>query len=198
LTATFRSATVGSTDPRRGAMRRFILIPAVLAALAVMPAAVFAQGAPDEQERFTDEFVDPDFCGTGTAVDVVEQTVFQIWGLEGEDTFKVTFRSRVAITYGDTTVYALSTGRIDVYRVEGEFPGPRTDHVAETGVRSMLRVPGQGVVTIDHGLLTYLASFDENGDFVDVEVLKDAGGHPDFFDPVWCEAATEALGIPTP
>jgi len=178
-------------------MRRFVLIPAVLVALAVMPATVSAQGAPDEQERFTDEFVDPDFCGTGTPVDVVERTVTNIWGLEGEDTFKITFRSKVAITYGDITIYALNTGRVDVHRVEGEFPGPRTDLVNETGVRSMLRVPGQGVVTIDHGLLTYVVSFDENGDFVDLQVLKDAGGHPDFYDPVFCEAATEALGIPT-
>jgi hypothetical protein len=177
-------------------MRRFILIPAVLVALAVMPAAVSAQGPPDEQGRFTDEFVDPDFCGTGTAVDVVVKSVFNLWGLEGEDTFKVTFSDKITLTYGDTTIYALNTGRLDVQRVAGEFPGPRTDLVVETGVRAMLRVPGQGVVTIDHGLLTWLASFDENGDFLSFEVLKDAGGHPAFGTEVWCEAAIEALGIP--
>jgi hypothetical protein len=27
-----------------------------------------AQGAPDERPRFTDEFVDEDFCGTGATV----------------------------------------------------------------------------------------------------------------------------------
>ncbi len=176
-------------------MRHFILIPAVLIALAVMPAGASAQGPPDERERFTDEFVAPDFCGTGASVQVVESTVANVW--EGEDTFKLTFRSSLALTYGDTTVYALNTGRVDVQRVEGEFPGPRTELVVETGVRAMLRVPGQGVVTIDHGYLEYLVSFDENGDFVGVQVLKDAGGHPAFYDPVWCEAAVEALGIPT-
>jgi len=40
-------------------VRRFILIPAVLAVLAVLPAPASAQGghgAPDFQDRFTDEF----------------------------------------------------------------------------------------------------------------------------------------------
>ena len=179
-------------------MRRCVLIPAVLVLLAVaMPAVASAQGAPDFRDRFTDEFTDDDFCGTGASVDIVDKVVFSVWGLEGENTFKQTFRDRVSFTYGDTTIYAQSAGRVDVYRVEGEFPGPRTDHVVETGVRAQLLVPGQGAVTLDHGLLEYVVSFDENGDFVDAEVLRDAGGHPAFDSDVFCEAAIEALGIPT-
>src|SRR5215216_6613696 len=58
------------------------------------------------------------------------------------------------------TITRWTQGAVDVQRIEGEFPGPRTDLVVETGVRSMLRVPGQGVVTIDHGLLTWLSSFE--------------------------------------
>jgi hypothetical protein len=175
-------------------MWRFILVAAVLVGLAVVPAAASAQGAPDERERFTDEFVDEDFCGTGVSVQVVERVVANVW--EGEDTFTLTFRSTAAITYGDTTVYALSAGREDV-RAEGQFPGPRTELVVVTGVRAMLRVPGQGVVTIDHGYLEFLASFDESGEFVGLEVLKEAGGHPAFQSEVFCDAAVEALGIPT-
>ena len=182
-------------------MRRFILMPAVLVMLlAVLPAAASAQaghGAPDFQDRFTDEFVDDDFCGTGASVEIVENTVGNGWGLEGEDFFKLTFRSRLSFTYGDTTIYAQNAGRIDVQRVEGEFPGPRTDLVVETGIRAALRVPGQGTLTLDHGYLSYLVTFDENGDFVSVEVLKDAGGHPAFDSDVFCEAAIDALGIPT-
>lgn len=181
-------------------MRRFILIPAVLAVLAVLPAPASAQGghgAPDFQDRFTEEFVEEDFCGTGASVEVVESTVANGWGLEGEDFFILTFRTRLSFTYGDTTIYAQNAGRVDVQRVEGEFPGPRTDLVVETGIRAALRVPGQGTLTLDHGLLSYLVSFDENGDFVGVEVLKDAGGHPAFDSDVFCDAAIEALGIPT-
>jgi hypothetical protein len=182
-------------------MRRFILIPAVLVALAVMPAAASAQGghgAPDFQDRFTDEFVDDDFCGIGAGVEIVESTVANGWGMEGEEFFKLTVRTRISFTYGDTTIYAQNAGRIYAQRVEGEFPGPRTDLLAETGVRAALRLPGQGTLTLDHGLLSYLISFDEDGEFVAVEVLKDAGGHPAFDSEVFCDVAIEALGIPTP
>lgn len=181
-------------------MRRFILIPAVLAVLAVLPAAASAQGghgAPDFQDRFTEEFVVDDFCETGASVDVVENTVANRWGLEGEDFFILTFRSRFSFTYGDRTIFEMDAGRVDVQRAEGEFPGPRTDLVVETGIRAALRVPGQGALTLDHGYLSYLVSFDENGDFVSVEVLKDAGGHPAFDSEVFCEVAVDALGIPT-
>ena len=82
-------------------------------------------------------------------------------------------------------------------RVEGEFPGPRTDLVVETGIRAALRVPGQGTLTLDHGYLSYLVTFAENGDFVSVEVLRTHGGHPAFDSDVFCEAAIDALGIPT-
>ena len=183
-------------------MRRACVVPAVLLMLlVVMPGSASAQGghgAPDFQDRFTEEFVDDDFCGTGASVEVVEKTVGNGWGLEGEESFIFTFRSRLSFTYGDTTIYAQNAGRVNVQRVEGEFPGPRTDLVVETGIRAALRVPGEGMLTLDHGLLSYLVSFDEEGEFVSVEVLKDAGGHPAFDSDVFCDAAIEALGIPVP
>jgi hypothetical protein len=40
-------------------------------------------------------------------------------------------------------------------------------------------------------------SFDENDEVVDFQVIHDHGDHPDFFDPVWCGAAIDLLGIPT-
>ena len=67
-----------------------------------------------------------------------------------------------------------------------------------TGLRAFVLVPGEGAVTLDHGFLRFLASFDENGDFVGAEVLKDAGGHPAFNSGVFCDAVVPALGIPMP
>jgi hypothetical protein len=194
LTGAFPLGEAEHPTGRRCLVRRFILVAAVLAGLAVMPAAASAQGAPDLRERFTDEFVDEDFCGTGVSVQVVERVVANIW--EGDDTFTVVFRATAAITYGDTTVYAHNAGREDV-RAEGQFPGPRTDLVVVTGVRAMLRIPGQGVLTSDHGYLEFLVSFDESGEFVGLEVLREAGGHPAFESDVFCDAAIAALGIPT-
>jgi hypothetical protein len=89
-------------------MRRICLVPAMLVMLlAVVPGTASAQGghgAPDFQDRFTEEFVDDDFCGTGASVEVVENTVANGWGLEGEDFFILTFRTRLSFTYGDMTI----------------------------------------------------------------------------------------------
>jgi hypothetical protein len=54
----------------------------MLVALAVLPAAAFAQGgpgAPHFRDRFTEEFVDDDFCETSATVQVVEEGVFNGW-----------------------------------------------------------------------------------------------------------------------
>ncbi len=181
-------------------MRRAHLVLAVLVMLlAVMPGTASAQGglgAPDFKDRFTEEFVDEDFCGTGATVQWVETVVGNGWEQDGVFV-KAAFRARASITYGDTTIYTQSAGRI--YEVtEGDPEGAHTALVVDNGLRALLLVPGQGAVTSDHGFLQFLASFDENGDFVGVEVLKDAGGHPAFDSEVFCEAAIEALGIPVP
>jgi hypothetical protein len=152
-------------------MRRFILIPAVLVALAVMPAVASAQGghgAPDFQDRFTEEFVDDDFCGTGAGVEIVESTVANGWGLEGEEFFKLAFRTRLSFTYGDTTIYAQRAGQ-DFQVTEGDPEGAHTELITATGLRAFLLVPGEGAVTLDHGFIQFLATFDENGEFVGLE-----------------------------
>ncbi len=109
---------------------------------------------------------------------------------------KFTFRSHLTWTYGDRTIVEQDAGRVDI-TIEGDPEGARTEFVIENGIRAALRMPGQGMLTLDRGLLSYVATFDENGEFVGVEVLRDAGGHPAFNSEVFCEAAVPALGIPT-
>lgn len=74
----------------------------------------------------------------------------------------------------------------------------------ESGLRAKVLIPGQGVVTSDHGLLVFLVTFVPNTDpesedplmVSDIEVLKHAGGHPGFNTPVFCTAVTSYFGIP--
>jgi hypothetical protein len=81
---------------------------------------------------------------------------------------------------------------------EGDPEGAHTELITATGLRAFLLVPGEGAVTLDHGFIQFLATFDENGEFVGLEVLKEAGGHPAFQSEVFCDAAVAALGIPVP
>ena len=178
-------------------MRRFVFVSALLVVLmAVVPGIASAQGglgAPDFKDRFTDEFVDEDFCGTGASVQVVEEVVGNVW--ERERVFKATFRSRLSFTYGDTTIYEQAAGR-DYVVAEGDVEGAHTELFVATGLRAFLLVPGEGPVSLDHGFIEFLVTFDENGEFVGVEVLKDAGGHPAFQSELFCDVAVAALGIP--
>ena len=181
-------------------MRRVFLVPAVLVMLlAVVPGTASAQGglgAPDFKDRFTEEFVEDDFCGTGASVQVVDTVFANVWERDGVFV-KATFRSEAAFTYGDTTIYARSAGQ-DFVVTEGDPEGAHTELVTVTGLRALLLVPGEGAVTLDHGFIQFLATFDENGEFVGLEVLKEAGGHPAFQSEVFCDAAVAALGIPVP
>ena len=65
-------------------MRRVLHISAVLIVLSVVvPGTASAQdrlGAPDFKDRFTEEFVEDDFCGTGASIQVVETVVGNVWG----------------------------------------------------------------------------------------------------------------------
>ena|SRR5215212_9619726 len=183
-------------------MRRVLLIPAVVLALAaLLPAGALAQ-APDFRDRFVESGTDPDFCGTGVEVNFVDDIVGQGW--ETDTTFRLTFRGRTTLSYGDLSVTAMSTGRVAVDTLDAPLDEPHTELVRESGLRSWARIPGQGVVTADHGLLVYTVTLAPNTDpdaedplmVTDIEVLKDAGGHPDFSDPVFCEAVTSYFGIP--
>lgn len=185
-------------------MRHRLLIPGLLViAAAVMPAGASA-AAPDFKDRWHEQFVDEDFCGTGYDVAVDDRGVAQ--GYDGATVFRVTFSARTTFTYDGKTVISQNVGRILSTSLDAPFDEPHTEVVDESGIRSKARIPGQGVVTTDHGLLSYTVTFVPNPDYPgpgqeplmisDVTVTKDAGGHPDFYDFVWCEAITSYFGIP--
>jgi hypothetical protein len=179
-------------------MRRFIVVPAVLLVLVAMPAVASAQGAggpPTFRDRLTDEFTLTDFCGTGESVEVVQNIVGNGW--ETEDGFRMTFRTHWTYTYGDNTLLEIDAGRLLAHTVATTPEGGHTDQVVQTGISAALRAPGGGVLTQDHGYLEFLTSFNENNEFEGSVLLKEAGGHPVFENGVFCDFATEALGIPT-
>jgi hypothetical protein len=185
---------------RRCLMRRFVVASALLLmVMAAMPGIASAQGglgAPDFKDRFTDEFVEENFCDTGASVQVVETVVGNVWERDGVFV-KATFRATASFTFGDATIYVQSAGR-DFVVTEGDVEGAHTELVTATGLRAALRVPGEGALSLDHGFIQFLATFDEDGEFVDAEVLREAGGHPAFQSEVFCDVAVAALGIPVP
>ena len=181
-------------------MRRPYFIPALaalaLALPALAPAAPVVKGAPTSHDRFVDEFVDDDFCGTGADVLIHIEGRETVW--EREDAFKVVFNTTATFTYGEVTLVALNAGQVLGIVVSRGNGAARTEEIVETGLRARLKLPNGGVLTSDHGLLHYVISFDENDEVVEVDVLRDRGGHPAFDSDVLCDAATAAFGLPFP
>jgi len=183
-------------------MQRLHFIPALaalaltLALPALAPAAPVVKGAPTSHDRFVDEFVDDDFCGTGADVLIHVEGRETVW--EREDAFKMVFNTTASFTYGDVTLVALNAGRVLGIVVPTQEGAARTEEIVETGLRARLKLPNGGVLTSDHGLLHYVVSFDENDEELEVEVLRDRGGHPAFDSDVLCEAATAAFGLEFP
>jgi hypothetical protein len=183
-------------------MQRSYFLPAlavltlVLALPAVAPAAPVVKGPPTFHDRFVEDFVDEDFCGTGESVSVHVEGRETVW--EREDAFKVVFNIEASFTHDGLTLVALNAGRLLGIVVPAQGGAARTEEIVETGLRARLKLPNGGVLTSDHGLLHYFISFDENGEVVGVEVLRDRGGHPAFEGDVFCQAATAAFGLPFP
>jgi hypothetical protein len=176
------------------------IIVAVLTAFLTLPAvgaaAPVVKGPPSFHERFVEDFVDDDFCGTGADVSVHVETRATVWEREGA--VKVVLNEKSLFTYEGVTLVGQFAGRTVEVDVPPQAGAARTVEVVETGLRAKLKLANGRVLTSDHGLLHFLISFDENDDFVGIEILRDRGGHPAFFSDVWCEAATAAFGLPFP
>jgi hypothetical protein len=179
--------------------RRFFVALAALTFALVPPALAVAgpvNGPPSFHERIVEDFIDDDFCGTDADVAVHFESHATVW--EGEDVFKILFNDKRWLTYNDVTLLDQSAGRTVAIDVPPRGEAAETVEVIETGLRAKLRLANGKVLTSDHGLLHYFISFDADGNFLGVDVLRDRGGHPAFASDVWCEAATAAFGIPFP
>ena len=182
-------------------MQRPFLITALVAltfvlALPSVAAAGPVKGPPSFHDRTVEDFIDDDFCGTGADVSGHFEGHATVW--EGEDASKVVFNSKTTYTYNDVTLVEQFAGRTVATDVAPQGEAAETVEVIETGLRAKLKLANGKVLTGDHGLLHYVVSFDAEGEFLGIDLLRDRGGHPAFDSDVWCEAATAAFGIPFP
>ena len=200
------SSAVASVSKRsrgpflRSGVRRFIAASGagiVLLALAATPVAL---GAGQQHNRFHDvgTDVDPDFCGTGQAIDIA----FDVQGNEFEAPHKADFKS---IATGTVTFTNPATGDVVIQRfagpiwdtlISGDPEGIHVDESTVKGLPELFKTPHGGVLTRDAGYLVVRNTFDGD-EFISSEIVLDKGPHPDIegdFE-LFCELTTEALGI---
>jgi hypothetical protein len=73
-----------------------------------------------------------------------------------------------------------------------------TVEVIETELRAKLKLANAKALTSDPGLLHYLVSFDANGEFLGIDVVRDRGGHPAFQATYGARRQRRHPGIPFP
>jgi hypothetical protein len=151
-----RTSTTWFATTRGERMRKLIGLLTAAAPLAavgvalVLPAAAGA-GGPVDQFRSTFSYVDDDFCGTGQSVAGEGTITLTAWDLGG-GVFKVTREFTQSLTN-------VATGAVIYNHVAGQTSNVTTDlgsggetiEFVDTGTRSQIRVPGQGILLRDAG-----------------------------------------------
>jgi len=182
---------------------RSLWLGAVVAALLTIPATAGAGpgGGPAFHDHGTFTDVDSNFCGTGETVNVAGRFNFKGWigetGGDPEQELKTTFNYNVTITnpVNGKAVIDSAAGSVTNEIVTGLEAGAHTHRFVENGLRAKLKLANGRVLTHDSGQIVYEVSFDADDNFVGVEVISVHGPHPAFESDVWCDAATEALGL---
>ena len=179
---------------------RLPLCLALFVALALMPAAALA--APPGHEHFRDvgTDVDPDFCGTGQAIEISFDVRVNVWvSPEGaEELVRTTFSGTNVFTNPDTgdSVTASFAGQTTEVTVSGDPDGLHTVLATTKGLPRKIQTTNGPVLTRDAGLIAFLRTFDGE-EFISQETVLVKGPHPeaesDF--ELFCEVTVPALGI---
>ena len=182
---------------------KVLMLGTAIAALLAIPAVAGAGpgGAPAIHDHGTFTDVDPDFCGTGEAIDIAGRFNFVIWigetGGDPEQELKTSFNYNVTATNPDNgkSVIDSAAGSSTNVIVSGAEAGAHTHRFVESGLRGKLKLANGRVLTHDAGQIVYEVSFDANDEVIGVEVISVHGPHPAFESDVWCDTATKALGL---
>jgi hypothetical protein len=178
-----------------------MLIIGIAVTALVLGAAPAAQAANPDVNRVIDigSFTDPDYCGTGQAVEVS----FSFQGVEflapnaGLDNVRIV-HGAYTLTNPETgaTVINHAVGRATEAFVSGDPAGVHTVEAIFIGLNEQLRLEHGGLLSRDAGVL--VALFTMNGDeFVDGEIVSITGPQPDAASDyaLFCEITTAALGL---
>jgi len=181
---------------RGRSLHTFLAVTAAALALAAVPAAHAANPQVNHFE-FSFGFVDPNFCGTGMAVEISgayhgteflapNQPVDERVKLEGKSIFTNPLNGKTVVLHlADTQSFTVISG------------DPEGVHVLEStakGLGMSLRTKGGGMLIRDAGDLIVRTTY-AGDQFISGEIVVDRGSHPiaqsDF--ALFCEVTSSAL-----
>jgi hypothetical protein len=182
-------------------MRRFALVVGIVFALGLgaVPSAVAANPGVNHF-TITESFTDPDFCGTGQAVDTsisVKGTEF-LAPNQPVDSRNVTV---VNVVYTNpengATVLRHAAGPVSDTIISGDPEGVSTHEIRFIGLTRLLRTADGDVLVGGAGYLVLHQVINADGEVISSEIVVDRGPHPiaesDF--ALFCDFMTDALGL---
>ena len=182
-------------------MRRLVLaVGAVIAASLTVIGAV-AVAANPTVVHFSDSgtFVDDDYCGTGETVNGTFDVKGTEWLTPNQADYRNTAQGKNTLTNpaNGAKVIIHFAGPFTATLVSENEDGGFTELQTFKGLPEQIKTAHGGVLLRDAGYVTFLRTFDENGDLVSSEVVVEKGPHPDLDSDfeAFCEVTVDALGL---
>jgi hypothetical protein len=173
---------------------RAALCSIALIALAIAPNTALA--AKPDYGSFSGSFTDPDFCGTGAAIDISFWGVFtRMWSADGSTTMS---NQKVTFTNPANGMWVIQT--LVGYEKVTETDLPDGTVLFEHSVRgtpSTLRTSHENILVKDAGYIELVEHVDGDGNQLSLDVVFMHGPHPDAdadFN-LFCGVMETALGI---
>ena len=178
---------------RRRARTRRLVYAIVATALIVAAAPTAAAGSKPVRGTHSEAFTDPDFCGTGVAVDGLFESRFTV--SERNGVFRTQHHGSVTLTYGSTSVVVSFAGQFTDTLVTSDG-SVETHRLVSKGVTEKIRLANGRVLSVDAGLIAELVTV-EDGIVIDVELVTMHGPHPEAASggALFCALVPRALGI---
>ena len=181
-------------------MHRPVTFIGIAVAALVLGAAPAAHAANPQVHRFIDSgsFTDPDYCGTGQAVQVsFEVRVVEFLAPNQDVDVAQVAQGTFTLTNPETgaTVQNHFAGPF-VGRLSGDPAGLHTLEYTSPGLNEQLRLEHGRVLSLDAGFLTFRDTFDGE-EFLSGEIVISHGPHPDTETDfaLFCELTSTALGL---
>jgi hypothetical protein len=178
----------------------------VLAAGAVMAASLTAIGAGaiaanPTVVHFSDSgtFTDDNFCGTGKTVNGTFDVRGTEWLTPNQADYRNTAQGRNTFTNpaNGATVTLHHAGPFTATVVSFNEDGGTTELHTFKGLPEQIKTPHGGVLLRDAGYVTFLRTFNGDGELVSSEVVLERGPHPDLDSDftAFCDVMVSALGL---
>jgi hypothetical protein len=182
-------------------MRRFVFALGAVIAASLTAIGAGAIAANPTVNHFSDSgtFTDDNFCDTGETVN----GTFDVKGTEWLTPNRADYRNNAQ---GTNTFTNPANGATVILHFAGPFTativsfnedGGTTELHSFKGLPEQIKTPHGRVLLRDAGYVTFLRTFDANGEMVSSEVVLERGPHPDLDSDfeAFCEVTVPALGL---